>query len=199
MGIETVLWVESPLDEDVLRKLLAHVGGYHVLGSFVVGGRSYLQEKAPNLNQAAQGFPYVMLIDLDRDECPPTLIANWLPHGRHPNLVLRVAVRAVEAWLLADRATFAQFLQIPATKIHLEPDILPDPKAELIHLARQSPIKALRQDLVPEAKSSSKVGKGYNARLGAFIHTQWNIHHALAHSPSLARAVSALRGFSPSF
>jgi len=37
---------------------------------------------------------------------------KWLPYPKHPNLLFRVAVKEVEAWLLAHRAAFATFLGI---------------------------------------------------------------------------------------
>lgn len=52
-------------------------------------------------NFAARLTPFLVLADLDRIECAPKLIRDWLPVEKHPNPVFRVAVREVESWVQA--------------------------------------------------------------------------------------------------
>ena len=63
-------------------------------------------------NHGAKGTPFILLTDLDKNECAPMLIQEWLTDPLHPNLIFRVAVHEVEAWILADREAFAPFLGI---------------------------------------------------------------------------------------
>jgi hypothetical protein len=80
--------VEGITDEAVVRRLAAHVGAH--VGAVVVA-------------------------DLDRDhDCAPRLVGEWL--GEPSALMcFRVAVRAVEAWLLADDEAIAGFLGVART------------------------------------------------------------------------------------
>ena len=79
----------------------------------------------------------MVLTDLDDGPCPSDLIGGWLTSPRHPNLILRVAVREVEAWLLADAGNLAKFLGIDEARIPAIPEEIRDPKAMLVELARQ--------------------------------------------------------------
>ncbi len=106
-----------------------------------------------------------MLTDLDKKECPLALLQEWLSSPKHPNLIFRVAIIEVEAWLLAHREAFAEFLGI---SVHLIPDDLDtvaDPKQFLIGLANRSRKRILREAIVPSGNSTSKIGKDYNGQL----------------------------------
>ena len=75
---------------------------------------------------------------------------KWLPYPKHPNLLFRVAVKEVEAWLLAHRAAFATFLGISDKFIPQEQvDTIPDPKQFLINLAAKSKKRKVRDAIVP--------------------------------------------------
>lgn len=105
------LAVEDDLSEAVLRKILSTSGRPYAVGTCYLGrGFGYLRKTIHGFNNAAKGTPYLVLTDLDQAECPPNLIGAWLQVPIHANLVFRVAVREVEAWLLADRAGLARFL-----------------------------------------------------------------------------------------
>jgi hypothetical protein len=121
MGLQVSLAAEGDLDEQVLRRLLQHSGReiYATVG-YGKHGRDHLKQNIPRFNQAARIHPFIILADLEDDECAPGLIQEWLPRGRHANLVLRIAVRMVESWLLADREGFAKFLGVPLNRINPE-------------------------------------------------------------------------------
>jgi hypothetical protein len=193
--IDVRLWVEGPLDEAVLRYLLKTIEGYNILGCNQMGGRSKIQKKAADLN-AAKELTSVVLVDLDKDSCPPTLIGQWLPDGRSPNFLLRVTVRAVEAWLLADRNNAADFLGIPLKDMPKHPESLDDPCQTLVNLARKSKKRHIREDIVPDPKNkSAQMGKGYNERLSEYVYKAWSIEAALEHAPSLNRTYRVLQNF----
>ncbi|MCB0764947.1 MAG: hypothetical protein KDB84_09590, partial [Flavobacteriales bacterium] len=119
-------------------------------------------------------------------------IADWKLHSVQGRLIFRIAVREVEAWLLADRAGFAEFLGLPVTKIPQAPESLRDPKQTLINLARRIKRRRLAEELIPPVGSSSSVGPFYNDRLSEFVTTKWNVQSASKRSPSLAKALYRL-------
>jgi len=111
-------------------------------------------------------------------------------------MYFRVAVRAVESWLLADAERLATFLGVPATSIPPDPDAESDPKRTLIGLAQRSRRSAIREDIVPRRGSGSRVGPGYAGRLIEFVLTaedRWRPSAAVQRSDSLRRCVEALR------
>ena len=113
MTIPVHLATEDELSEAVLRRLLASANrGYAIGAAYGRGGFGYLRRTIPGWNRAARTAPFVVLTDLDRCPCPPDLIGDWLKEPRHPNLMLRVAVREVESWLLAGRLNLAQYLYV---------------------------------------------------------------------------------------
>jgi hypothetical protein len=147
------LAVEDVLSEAVLRRLLDGCGGPWAVGTvFSRGGVGYLRRTIVGFNQAARGTPFVVLADLDRAECPPMVIAEWLPNGAHHNLILRFAVREVEAWVMADAPSFGQFLGITQTLIPGGVDQLADPKRELVHVANRSKRSDIVADAVPNER-----------------------------------------------
>lgn len=132
-------------------------------------GKDHLWQNVPRYNIAARQVPFVILADLDREECPMALIERWLPGGRHGNLLVRIAVREVESWLLADRKSFADFLGVSEFKLPKDPDAYEDPKRLVVNLARDSRRRDIREDLVPLPGSTSRIGRNYIGRLGYFV------------------------------
>ena len=194
------LAIEDELSEVVLRRLLAHAErGYAVGNAYGRSGYGYLKRTISGWNRAARSIPFVVLTDLDDNDCAATLIENWLTEPRHPNLIFRVAVREVESWLLAGKSELAKFLQCPERTIPDRPDALSDPKRSLVESARASRSAAIRSRLVPKKGSTAKQGPDYNACLGAFVRTHWVIGAAAANSPSLARAVRRFHAFDPAW
>jgi hypothetical protein len=198
MPIPVSLVAEGLLDEQVLRHLLAQSGRDFAPGvCYGKRGRDHLAQNIGRFNQAAVHHPFIVLADLENDECPPSLIRQWLPRGCHSNLVLRIAVRKVESWILADGQAFAEFLGIPTARVPLEPDGETDPKARLINLARRSRYRTIREDLVPAPGSTSSIGKNYVGRLTGFVLNHWRAERACRNSPSLERALKAVQTCSP--
>lgn len=187
--------MEGVLDEVVLRRLGEHTG---ICVGSVYGkkGKRYLQGKIANYNQAARFSSWVVLVDLDGDfECAPSLRAHWLPSPAR-YMCFRVAVREVESWLLADRASIAQFLGISQRKVPISVDDLDDPKQTLIGLARASRRSAIREDMAPRQGSDASIGPAYTSRMMEFVSAQgeprWRPSLAAEVSPSLSRCIDAL-------
>ena len=102
-----------------------------------------------------------------------------------------MAVREVEAWLLADREAFAQFMAIPQANFSGSPDEIPDPKLYLLNVIRRKGRKAWHREMLP--RGHAHIGPGYNEALCQFIADVWNPERAARRSPSLKRAMNALR------
>ncbi len=188
--------VEDALSDAVLRATIQQTRNDLVVRhSYSRGGFGYLRKTIRGFNNAARAAPFVVLVDLDQAECPPCLVADWLQCSKHPNLVFRVAVREVEAWLLAHREAFAKYLGVAASKIPLTPDVLSDPKQFLVNLARRCRSRTLREAIVPRPGSTAVVGPDYNGALIEFVEQSWNADAAAANSASLRRAIAALAQF----
>jgi len=54
--------------------------------------------------QTAQHQVMLVLTDLDRANCVVELRDQWLADATAPNLLLRIEVREVESWVLADHS-----------------------------------------------------------------------------------------------
>jgi hypothetical protein len=192
------LGTEDELSERVLLQITRRVRrGYYVGTAYRRGGFGYLRRTVAGWNRAAQGRPFIVLADLDNHTCPRALIDEWLPQPQHPNLLFRVAVREVEAWLLADSKNLSLFLGVREDAIPVDPESLQDPKRALIELARSSRSSSVRDRIVPKRGSTAKQGPDYNGCLGGFVTTHWDFRVATKRSPSLARAVKTLTKFKP--
>ena len=194
-GRSVILVVEDRLSEAVSTKILEGLG-IEISQRLGLKGKGYLQSKAQSLNQTAKGFPVFMLTDQDSpSHCPPQLIQAWIKGERHPKFFLRVAVMEVESWIMADRRGFAGFLSIPLNRIPEDTDAIPQPKEFLLSLTRLSKKASLRQEILPPPGATSRVGPGYNSRLGEFVYNHWNVNLAAFVSVSLQRTLARLRNF----
>ena len=194
------LAVEDSLTESLIKRLIeSFESRYATKTVYNRGGNSYLRNTINGFNNAAKGTPFLVGTDLDQYECPPALIDDWLQGPRHPNLLIQVAVREAEAWVLADRDGFAKYLGIRISLMPTEVEALLDAKQTLISLARRSRRKNLRDDLCPRAGSTSKIGPNYNGQLANFVSTAWNPGVARENSDSLDRAITRLSTFTPTW
>ncbi len=190
-----ILAVEDPLSEAVLRKLVhffaPQINIVNVLG---LRGNDYLKGKARLFNQTARSFPVFLLTDLDSPKtCAPILIQNWLGGPPNPGLLFRVAEMEVEAWVMADRASFSKEISVPLMRVPMQVDTIPNPKQFLVNLSRRSNSAKIRADMVPLEGSTSQVGPGFNPRLISFVSLRWQPNSAIRHSSSLKRAVKRLK------
>lgn len=198
-------FVEDEPSAQVLRKLVeaqnASAGHPRILFRegypSVVRGYGQIKKRAPNFLEMARSEIYTLVLaDLDREDCAPTLIRKWFkiaasrPIELPCQLSFRVAVREVEAWLMADRDMFARFLQIPVANFPKSPDDLDDPKQELLGIIRRKGRKRWQQDMLPSA--TARVGPRYNQLICEYVADQWKPERAAPNSPSLHRAIKAL-------
>jgi len=106
-----------------------------------------------------------------------------------------VAVREIEAWLLADHDGMKQLVGKRVGVLPRDPDALPDPKAALLALAARA-ARDVRMDLVADRGAIASQGLGYNKRLGDFVQKNWNPEKAALRSPSLRKAMERIKNLS---
>jgi hypothetical protein len=178
--------VEGPTDEVVLRRVVESRGA--ALGAaYGKNGKDSLRRQLHHYNQAANFSPWIVLVDLDQDAaCAPSARAAWLT-APASHMYFRIAVRAVESWLLADREALAAFLSISEAHIPTDPESLNNPKETLVNLARKSRRRAIRAEMTPRPGSGRPVGPPYTSRLIEYTQTHWRSDVALNHADSLRR------------
>jgi hypothetical protein len=192
--------MEDAVSEAVIRRALNENGQVYASATiYNRGGNGYLKRTIRGFNNAAKGTPFLVLTDLDKYECPATLIDDWLEVSRHPNLLLRVAVVEIEAWLLADRTGIAEFLGVSPNLVPENIDTLADPKATLVNLACKSRKRDIKRDICPGSNSTRKVGPNYNAQLVGFVQSNWDLRQARTKSESLNRLLIRLANFEPAY
>jgi hypothetical protein len=184
--------VEGTTDVPVVERILGaarlQMGPVHV-----AAGKDRLDARLTAYNYAARHHRWLVLRDLDRDAaCAPDLVTARLP-TRSTYLCFRIAVRATEAWLIADRERLARFLGVPERTVSEHPEDLDDPRRALIALAQRSRHRAVREDMVPAHGTSAQVGPGYTSRIIEFAKGAWRPSVAARSSPSLAGCIRCLQ------
>jgi len=186
--------VEGLLDEAVIKRLIAHVGA-RAGPIYGKTGKAQLLRRLSAYNQAAQFWPWVVLLDLDQDaDCAPPYRAAHLPQPA-PKMCFRIAMREVEAWLFADRERLARFLAVPERTIPAHPEMVHSPKDAMAQLAHRSRRRDVREDLAPRPSSGRRVGPAYSSRLIQFVDDTvqgWRPDVAAQASASLARCLRCL-------
>lgn len=220
MAISVAIAVEDDLSESILRRLIQHrrrdltvgvryplrplPGGRNNPGNVAeirgLSGFGQIKVSLPAFNNAAAtGRPYIVLTDLDiHVRCPGQLLAAWLPRVTpSPNLIFRVAVKEVEAWLLADRVNLAEHLHVNLHKMPIRVERLKDPKVKIVKLVQYSSSDEIQQDMLPENGSTAEVGRCFERVLLNFVRQHWDIDQAASNSRSLTRAIAAIDRFVP--
>lgn len=188
------LAVEGSTDVPVAERVLWDAG-LRPTEPIITWGKTRLDALIPELNAAATGMNWLILRDLDHDaDCPPALIAQLLVgSSRRPRLSLRIPVRAIESWLLADAEAFGSAFSIPRKHIPERPDGLENPKRSLVNACRRSRRREVQRAMTPHPRSGRQVGPQYTSRIVQFAVTQWDPKRAATRSPSLARTLTTFR------
>ena len=188
------LATEDALSEAVGKRLLIDAG-YQLNPSPLLrrNGSGYLRSKMDSWCEMAKRKPVFLLIDLDRTVCPAELRAAWIGNRKPPeNLVMRVAVREIEAWILADHQALKTIVGSRGS-FPVDPDSLPDPKQYFLRLVARQARREIREELVAGAGAIASQGIGYNALLGHLVSTVWSPERAAHRSKSLHKARIRLR------
>ncbi len=178
---------EDQLSEAIVLRLISEIPTPHQI-TFKLGkrGNGYLRSKMNSWYQMAQLQVMVILTDLDRANCLVEFRDQWLVVAPPQNLILRIAVREVESWVLADHVALRALIGAKGV-LPAAPDDLADPKQSLLGLAGNAP-RQIREDLLKTIDGNMAQGLGYNARLTAWVNSEWSPQRAADRSPSLARA-----------
>jgi hypothetical protein len=177
---------EGRTDAILAERLIRAAGGTpgrNYVGGRRAHGKSVLDASLPGLLRAAEfGHRILVIRDLDGDApCAGALVSDLAP--RPPaGFCLRIAVRAAEAWLLADRERVAAALHVRPAAIPAEPEGLLDPKAELRALGAMARDREARRLLT----GTPQQAQGWVAD---FLRAGWRPRQAAASAPSLARAL----------
>ena len=150
-----------------------------------------------NETSKKSGEPVIVFIDLDNIRCAPRLLGNL--QKSHPikdrqplnKFQIRIAVREVESWLLADKEGLETYFGISQKAIHPSPEKLSDPKQELLNLIKRNAKAKFKRAMLPKGKGT--IGTGYNEYLVHFIDTVWDSTRACANANSLARAIERIK------
>ena len=185
--------VEGDIDEAVLQRLVVHVGGT-VASVYGRKGKAHLRAKILGYNNTAKFSKWCVLADLDTDfKCAPNLVEEWLAVPAQ-FMCFRVAVHAIESWLLADAETIAAFLGVARSKLSFtDSDAFVDPKRAMVDFAGYSRRREIREDIVPRLGSGRRVGPAYTSRMIEYSKTVWRPDKAVSRSESLRRCIESLR------
>lgn len=184
---------EDELSEAVAERLVRHCTGREVHLRLRRNGYGYLRVRLGSFAEMAQRTPVLLLTDLDTKPCPSALLAEWWATAERAvpdTLLLRVAVREIESWLLADHPGMTKLLGV--RKLPDDPDALSNPKMALLRLAEKAP-REIRDDLTVKRDVMVSQGLGYNARLTHFVRTTWYPERAAERSESLRRCCERLK------
>jgi hypothetical protein len=175
-----------------MRRIMQSVGLVPGLG-LGGNGREAVLKRIPNYNRAARVSPFVVLVDFERNQgCVGAFVQRVLP-APSQLMRLRVAVRSIESWFMADADGLAGYLNVPIYRIPAQPDTVAQPKLQMVNLAKRSRSSVIRREMVPREGSGSSVGPAYTSRMQEFARLHWNIERAADASPSLLRSLRALR------
>lgn len=192
---------EGPTDLAIMRKLMAEAAldaGDVLWGEGRTTGKPGLLQRLRGYAAGARdGRAFFVLFDLDQDAPCASGRVQALGVAADPHLCLRIAVRAAEAWLIADRAALAEHLAAPVRRLGGDPDTLPDPKRTIIDACAHSRRKQIRNGIQPRPRAGRAEGPDYVDILADFVARTWSPERAAGVSDSLARsrrALARLRG-----
>ncbi|QEW29179.1 hypothetical protein RIdsm_05021 [Roseovarius indicus] len=193
---------EDELGRAILKRLLADIlGEYEPLEIGArQGGIGHIAKRLSEFHQLAR-YEYVfVLVDLDRCNCEVELRQDMFSSARisepiNECFVFSIAKREAESWLLADVDGLASYLRIDPRLINRNAeDSVLDPKEYLLQISQRSRNRPVKQALLPESGSKSKVGLGYNRVLTNFVKEHWNHEAAAERNATLSRIRRKLVG-----
>lgn len=185
--------IEDVLSEVVMRRLLMQLGYMGMTTYRVTRGNGNIKANVEKYKGASQVVPHIVLTDLDRYPCPPALLDAWNVGSLPPTMLLRIAVREVEAWLLSDRKGIADFLHTAIEKVPINPEAEGDPKQTLFSIIRKSRKRRLVEEMIPQP--GAHIGPLYNERMCDFALNHWDIENAAENAPSMARNIARISVF----
>ena len=188
---------EGRSDEVVAAKVISAAGALPGISyGRSTRGKATLDRRVPGLN-AGVGFgrPVLILRDLDHDApCPAALVAQLLP-ARHTSCFLRICVRAVEAWLMADRAEYARVCGLPIRAVPSRPEEIDSLKTVILGWVEASRAPRLKRHMDDARRRAVPDWAALGEWHADFATAAWNPVRAAdsGAAPSLARTLERLR------
>lgn len=188
--------VEGLVDQAVLKRILA-VTGISCQRIKDYGGCANLDADIPKFLQMTRSHAVCVLRDLDKEECAPSMLRRFgVESAAVPsNIVFRVPVRQIEAWLLADADAFAKRFKVSNAQLPRSPDELDDAKDEVLRLVRRSTSPSIKEGMLPREGYARKTGPEYAGLLAEFAEQAWEPERARTASQSLDRSLKAFESF----
>ncbi len=186
---------EGRTDAEAARKMILAAGalpGRDFTLRSQPRGREALDRALAGYNAGARFTPILVLRDLDNLPCAAEAVAARLPQ-RHGHCFLRIAVRSLDAWLMADRDAIANFAKVRAALVPDFPETLPRPKDVLMSILRQSKNRPMRRALgIDDGTVGWQMIGAWSAE---FIRDHWDPERAarIGRAPSLTKAMHRLR------
>lgn len=183
--------VEGQIDRVAVESILATrslaIDPHRVI---VTGGKQRFDARLATYNLAARHGPWLALRDADHDAsgCPVALRRSLLTVSQSPALCLRLAVRTLEAWLLADAEAFSAYFSVPRSTIPRDSEVLDRPKETLVNACRSSKRREVRTAMVPPPGAKG-AGPEYTAFISRFCREAWRPDVAADAAPSLRRTL----------
>ena len=199
---------EDDATKEIIRKIINYCGNKIEIITELPARGGQLKSKIKEFNVLSKAFPVILLTDLDNNDCPTTLIKSWNIVDKNDKFMINIAVDEAEAWLMADRESFAKYF-------HVKEDLIPTShktklngphyttemnfpyKASLYlnsKIIPESTDMAIRQQMLPT--NGSVKGREYNVIVIPYIKKHWNIDKAISNSDSLRRMVNKIKEWS---
>ena len=110
--------VEGDTDIPIVRRLVASVGLDAREPVVDTGGKAALDRKLAGYARAGEHAPFAVVRDLDHDaDCAPSWLAARAPAHQGGLFTLRLAVRAIEAWVQEHGAQVPEGLRVAVDAI----------------------------------------------------------------------------------
>lgn len=186
--------VEGPTDEIALTRILS-VCSLNKGTTFGRKGISEVRRLAPGLARRAvgSGIPLLVLVDLigSEEDCIAHIPHGLAPHGGNQTLV-RVAVKELESWLLADSDALRSFFAVGSAHVPDNPEAIPNPKQAFFEIARRARTRRIREGLIRERQGALTPGPDYLNLMEEFLSGHWSPSRARPQAPSLNRCMIRL-------
>ena len=186
-----VFVVEGDTDLPYVRKVAADAG-LELTVEVDAGGKAAIDRDLEKYQSAGRAMPWVVFRDLDADAPCAGEFVREAGVGGSRWFRLRLAVRELESWILADAPGLSTFLRVAPKWLPERPDEEADPTRSLLAVAARAPA-AMRRRLIAAPGGATAVGPLYEATLIEFGERFWDVGRASQRSPSLRRARASLR------
>lgn len=190
---EVLYAVEGGTDALVAEKLILHVGRRPRQVS-ASGGAGTIDVKLKRWALPTNWAPMLVLRDwdlVDGVSCPPALVDKVAGIRRPSSLAVRIVVRSMESWLMADTTAARKFFQ--TSRLPRDPETVDRPKLALVAACRDSGLRRIRDGMVPRLGSGGAVGADFVSLVSEFARDHWDPARAQENAPSLRRAIDRMQ------